>query len=211
MTDARGAKHAPGAPRTPFVLLVLGLLVGGMFALLALNTVSAANEVARHDLAADDQSAAAQLVELENEAQASAAPANVAAAARALGMVPAGNPGFLEIGRNGAVRVLGRAQQASEVPVVVAAPTTHTSPKPTPTPTPTASPTTTAKARSTSTATPTAVAPRTTTRGNAPTTRSATKTTSKTARATSAASTTAPRPTPTPTPTPNSTLPGGER
>ncbi|MGH8859837.1 MAG: hypothetical protein ACRDVG_01155 [Jatrophihabitantaceae bacterium] len=112
-------KHAPHAARTPFVLLVLGLIVGGMCALLALNTAAAANEVARHDLAANDQSAAARLVELENEAQASAAPANVAAAARAFGMVPAGNPGFLEVGKDGTVRVLGAAEQASVVPVFV--------------------------------------------------------------------------------------------
>ena len=34
-------KHAPGARRTPFVLLVLGLIVGGMCLLLALNTAAA--------------------------------------------------------------------------------------------------------------------------------------------------------------------------
>jgi hypothetical protein len=113
------AKHAPHARRTPFVLLILGLLIGGMGLLLALNTASAANEVSRHDLAANDQSAAAQLVELENEVQASAAPANLAAAAAALGMVPAGNPGFLEIGTTGRVRVLGRAAAASPLPVVI--------------------------------------------------------------------------------------------
>ena len=74
------------------MLLILGLVVGGMCLLLALNTASAANEVARHDLAANDQSAAAQLVQLENEVQASAAPANLAAAAAALGMVPGRQP-----------------------------------------------------------------------------------------------------------------------
>ena len=100
-------KHAPRARRAPFALLVVGLIVGGMFTLLALNTVSAANEVRRHDIAAQDQSVAAQLVQLQNEVRASAGPGNLAAAAAALGMVPAGNPAFLEIGSDGKVRVLG--------------------------------------------------------------------------------------------------------
>ena len=101
------------------MLLIVGLMAGGLCLLLALNTASAANEVARHDLTSNDQSAAAQLVELENEVQASAAPANLAAAAAALGMVPAGNPGFLEIARNGTVRVMGSAAPASVEPVVI--------------------------------------------------------------------------------------------
>lgn len=42
------------APRVPFALLVAGLVVGGMCALLALNTASAANELARHQIAGED-------------------------------------------------------------------------------------------------------------------------------------------------------------
>lgn len=111
------------APRTPFALLVGGLIVGGMCALLALNTASAANELSRHDLAAKDADIAAQVQQLRNEIQASAAPGNLAAAAAAIGMVPAGNPAFLRIGPDGTVRVLG-------VPVPAAAPVV--APPPTP-------------------------------------------------------------------------------
>jgi hypothetical protein len=107
----------------PFVVLVLGLIGGGMLALLALNTASAANEVSRHDIADADQSIAAQVEQLQIDARNSAAPGNLARAAQALGMVPAGNPGFIEIGRNGAVRVLGRAAPATAPPVYM--PPTH--------------------------------------------------------------------------------------
>jgi len=189
-------KHAPRAPRTPFVLLVLGLVVGGMCLLLALNTASAANEVSRHDLAARDESAAAQLVELENQVQASAAPANLAAAAAALGMVPAGTPGFLEIGKHGQVRVLGSASPASVLPVVI----------PHPAPTKTPAKTKSAKSTNTPTATKTATEP------------SSTKSRTDTAGRTAAGhgtqqtkSSPSPSPTPTPTPTPETTLPGGNR
>ena len=82
-------KHAPGAARTPFALLMLGLVGGGMAALLALNTASAANEVRRHDLADSDQGVAASLVQLQNQVRSSAAPDNLAAAAAAAATIAA--------------------------------------------------------------------------------------------------------------------------
>lgn len=106
------AQHA-NAPRVPFALLVTGLIVGGLALLLLLNTASAANELHRHDLAAGDASIAAQVQELQNEVAESAAPANLAAAAAALGMVPAGNPAFLVIEADGSVRLLGHPAPAS--------------------------------------------------------------------------------------------------
>lgn len=182
-------KHASRAPRTPFALLVLGLIVGGMCALLALNTASAANEVGRHTIAAKDQSVAAQLVQLQNDAQASSAPANLAAAAAALGMVPAGNPAFLEIGPDGRVRVLGSPAPATAAPVIVPKPT-----KAKPKPTPTSTKSTDKKPKS---------ATKTVTTKSAPTSSHAPTSTAKHSPS--------PKPTPTPTPTPNSTLPGGTR
>ena len=104
------------ARRTPFVLLLIGLILGGMCAMLALNTASAANEVDRHTLAEQDQNIAAQLVQLNNQLRASPAPANLAAAAEQLGMVPQGTPGFLEIGANGHVRVKGKPAPATAPP-----------------------------------------------------------------------------------------------
>lgn len=155
-------KHAP---RVPFALLVLGLLVGGLVALLALNTASAANELHRHDVAAKDASIAASVEQLNNDVAASEAPGNLARIAAQFGMVPAGNPAFLQIDPDGKVRVLGSPGPASAP--AVRAPSTppprrtpakptatrvpgskttsthagvHTSPHPTPTPTPTPTP-----------------------------------------------------------------------
>jgi hypothetical protein len=178
-----------------------------MCLLLALNTASAANEVARHDLAANDQSAAAQLVQLENDVQASAAPANLAAAAAALGMVPAGNPGFLEIGKSGRVRVLGSAAAASPLPVVI--------PHPAPT-TSAAAKHATKHAHKHETKHATKHAEKHANK-HAKTNKKTGKTTNATTnkktpgKPTPSAATTAPKPTPTATPTPATTLPGGNR
>ncbi len=205
------ARHAPAARRTPFVLLILGLLVGGMGLLLALNTASAANEVARHDLASGDQSAAARLVELENQVQDSAAPANLAAAAAALGMVPAGNPGFLEIGATGRVRVLGRAAPASAVPVVIwhpAATTTAPAGKH-------AKKKTTKPANNKKSHEHARPGTRTTRAQGSAKHRTTNGTAGHHHRRTPAAAnstpTRTPTPSPTPTPTPETTLPGGNR
>jgi hypothetical protein len=164
--------------------LITGLLVGGMSLLLLLNTASAANEVRRHDIAAQDDSVAAQVQELANEVAASAAPQNLAQAAAGLGMVPALNPAFLVVAGNGAVKVMGSAAPASAA--YVPAPVTHTH-----TATATSTATSTATATSTSTSTATAKA--------------TTKSTTSPAPATSTT------PSPTPTPTPTVTLPGGNR
>ena len=146
-----GKRRAPAhAPRLPFAVLVAGLIAGGLALLLLLNTASAANEVRRHDLTARDATVAAQVQQLRNEVAASAAPQNLAQAAAALGMVPAMNPAFLVVARDGTVRVLGSPGRVSGA--VVAAPH-HPAPRkttakssaesssspasPTPTPTPT--------------------------------------------------------------------------
>lgn len=174
--------HRPAhAPRVPFALLVVGLIVGGMCLLLVLNTGSAANELRRHDIAARDAAVADEVQQLQNQVAASAAPANLASAAVALGMVPAGNPAFLKIGANGAVTVLGSPGPAT-APPAVAPPTT---PRPSPTTKP--SPSTSAKAGA---KTPT---------GTATSTKSGSATGSPTPS------------TPTPTPTPTVSLPGGPR
>ena len=110
-------EHQPKhAPRVPFALLVVGLIVGGMCALLALNTASAANELARHGLAGKDSDVAAQLEQVRNDVAASAAPGSLGSAAAALGMVPAGAPAFLKIGADGKVTLLGSPAPATSAP-----------------------------------------------------------------------------------------------
>ena len=104
------------ARRAPFVLLVVGLVVGGLCTLLALNTASAAEQVRREDLSARNADVTAALVQLRAEVAASAAPAALANAAAQLGMVPNGNPAFLSEAPDGRVAVLGSASPATAVP-----------------------------------------------------------------------------------------------
>lgn len=119
---AGGARRPAGgyqpkhAPRVPFALLVGGLLVGGMCALLALNTASAANELARHKIAGQDSDVSGQLEQVRNQVEASAAPGSLGQAAAALGMVPAGAPAFLKIDANGRVVLLGSPAPATSAP-----------------------------------------------------------------------------------------------
>ena len=185
-----GARRAAGpdyrpkhAPRVPFALLVGGLVVGGMCALLALNTASAANELARHQIAGKDSDVAGQLEQVRNQVAASAAPGSLGRAAAALGMVPAGAPAFLKITADGKVVLLGSPAPASSVPPPP--PVVHPA-----TPTKKASPTQTKKASPTQTqlASPTQ-----------------TNTKTRPKRTTTA------KPKPTATPTPTTTLPGGTR
>jgi hypothetical protein len=178
----------------PFALLVTGLVVGGLVLLLVLNTASAANEVRRHDLAAQDASIAAQVQELRNEVAASAAPGNLERAAAELGMVPAGNPAFLVVGANGKVQVMGSPAQVVPTAVAHQQPRRH---KPKPAPTTNAAETTAAKSTATTTSAAKSTAAKAT--GHAGTT------------STAGHESSTPHPTPTPTPTPTVTLPGGNR
>jgi len=120
--DTRGPRFADsvvrrsGAPRAPFVLLVLGLLVGGLLSLLALNTVAAAAELQRHQLAATNADLADNVTQLGNELAAKQAPAALAAAAAKLGMVPDQNPAFLQVRPDGSVVVLGSPAAATAAP-----------------------------------------------------------------------------------------------
>jgi hypothetical protein len=139
------------APRVPFALLLVGLIVGGMCALLALNTASAANELARHELATKDTDVAARLEQVRNEVAASAAPGSLGSAAAALGMVPAGAPAFLNVDANGKVVLLGSPAPASPAPAppppakATVTPAKPQGPATTPAKTPATTPATTAR------------------------------------------------------------------
>ena len=122
-TDARsGAERArpvlrlvpdvrTGAPKAPFVTLVVLLLAGGLLGLLALNTVLAQDAFRVHELNASGRVLADREQELEREVETLRTPRNLAARARSLGMVPSGSPAFLRLS-DGAV--LGAEVPAGE-------------------------------------------------------------------------------------------------
>jgi hypothetical protein len=157
---ASGASHVPtrtGPPRAPFALLIAGLLVGGLCALLALNTAAAAAELRRQSIAQANADAADDVQQLKAELAARRAPAALRSAASALGMVPADHPAFLRIQPDGRASVLGSAQPAAAVLVPAPSPTPTATPTKSATPTKTAGPT---KTRTqTGTATPTTSKP----------------------------------------------------
>jgi hypothetical protein len=86
-----------GAPRAPFLALVVVLLAGGLLGLLALNTALAQDAFRLHALTGQAKALADREQVLEREVETLRTPRNLAARARALGMVPAGSPAFLRL------------------------------------------------------------------------------------------------------------------
>lgn len=87
------------APRAPFVLLIVGLLGLGLLALLLLNTASAQDAFRLSDLQRQSKALADQEQTLTRQSADLSDPANVAAAASKLGMVPGAVPIFLKPGQ----------------------------------------------------------------------------------------------------------------
>ncbi len=115
------------APRTPFVVLMVGVLGLGLIALLLLNSVLAANSFAQRRLQKQNSDLSLREQELAREISALEAPGALASAASRLGLVPSGQRGFLIIDKDGRARIAGTAVPATAPP-----------PPPTPSPTPTA-------------------------------------------------------------------------
>ncbi|MFI1579320.1 hypothetical protein [Embleya sp. NPDC020630] len=123
MTRIRlAARRAKGTTRTPFVVLVVALLGGGLLSLLLLNTAlnQGSFEVGRlqkrQDQLTDDREA------LQRELDARAAPGELARRAQELGLVPGGSPVFIDPATG---RVLGVPKPAtSKPPLVPEAPAT---------------------------------------------------------------------------------------
>jgi hypothetical protein len=100
------------APRAPFVALILAVLTTGLVCLLLLNTALAQGSFRLHDL----QRRTAALQDREQQLQiavdSAGTPDRLAAAARALGLVPAVDPGFLQLPKG---TVLGAPKAAPQV------------------------------------------------------------------------------------------------
>ncbi|HEX2902584.1 MAG TPA: hypothetical protein VHO01_03935 [Jatrophihabitans sp.] len=133
MSDTQARKQAatPGTPTRlktlPLPVLLGAMLLAGLCALLALNTASAAQELKQRSLSEANASASDHEQQLLRDLAAKQAPAALASAAAAQGLVPNPNPAFLRINANGSVTVLGSPVPASSAAILTA-------------PTPTASP-----------------------------------------------------------------------
>ncbi|MFG2762071.1 MULTISPECIES: FtsB family cell division protein [Streptomyces] len=115
------------AARTPFVLLVVLLLGGGLITLLLLNSALNEGSFRLSELKRDTTELTDEQQALQRDVDSRSQPDALEKRARELGMVPGGNPAFLN--PDGTVR--GKPTEATAPPP---------SPTPSPTPSPSASP-----------------------------------------------------------------------
>lgn len=101
-------------PKTPFVLLVVGLLAAGLVLLLLINTATAAGSFKQSRLQERSNELVQQQQELQRSVDQMDTPQHLAEAAQQLGMVPGGDPAFLELLPNGTTRVLGTPAPATQ-------------------------------------------------------------------------------------------------
>ncbi|MEU3842658.1 septum formation initiator family protein [Streptomyces sp. NPDC028635] len=134
------------AARTPFVLLVVLLLGGGLIGLLVLNSALSEGSFKLDDLQKDTKSLTDEEQALQRDVDAYSAPEALQRRARELGMVPGGDPAFL--GLDGTVKGFPSpaAADLEEAPLVLAPEARPAGQAPTPTASPsaTASPAATA-------------------------------------------------------------------
>jgi len=110
------APRAVRLRRLPLPVLLGLMLVGGLCALLALNTASAAQELKQRALTESNAALSDQAQQLMRDLAAKQAPASLAAAAAAQGLVPNPNPAFLRLNADGSVTVLGSPAPAKLAP-----------------------------------------------------------------------------------------------
>ncbi|MGP2442888.1 septum formation initiator family protein [Streptomyces sp. JW3] len=116
------------AARTPFVLLVVLLLGGGLITLLVLNSALSEGSFQLDDLEQQTKELTDEEQALQRDVDAYSAPQALQRRARELGMVPGGDPAFLA--PDGTVK--GSPSPASTVAPLVLAPEALTAPTPTP-------------------------------------------------------------------------------
>ncbi|MGI8628442.1 MAG: hypothetical protein ACR2J5_18030 [Geodermatophilaceae bacterium] len=93
--------------RGPFIVLVLGLVILGTIGLLVLNTVIAAESLRAGQLIQRNAELAVVEQELQRQVAEGLSPQELAQAARDLGMVPAGQPGFVIVAPDGSIVISG--------------------------------------------------------------------------------------------------------
>lgn len=123
------------AARTPFVLLVVLLLGGGLIALLVLNSALSEGAFRLDDLQRGTKNLTDEEQALQRDIDAYSAPDALQRRARELGMVPGGDPAFLD--PDGTVKGVpsaapGVRQSSAYTPLVLAPEAMPNGPTPTP-------------------------------------------------------------------------------
>jgi hypothetical protein len=104
-------------PRAPFLALVLVIVVAGVLGVLVINTKINENAFHLDDLRNEQGQLDVQEQRLAQDLADKKTPGNLAAAARRLGLVPAGTPAYIRLPDG---QVLGVPQPANDAPSVTA-------------------------------------------------------------------------------------------
>jgi hypothetical protein len=115
-TRSRGARAA-ASRRGPFLLLILALLVGTTVGLLVLNTAIAVDSLKASALRRENTKRVEEVQRLQREVITGTTPQEIAAAAAAAGLVPAGTPGHLVVEPDGSSTLRGNPTPAKAAPV----------------------------------------------------------------------------------------------
>ncbi|GAB3193498.1 hypothetical protein GCM10027261_08900 [Geodermatophilus arenarius] len=111
---AARTRSAAAPRRAPFALLVVALLVLTTIGLLVLNTSIAVNSLRATELRNANAEKAEEVQELEQQVVSGSTPVQLAAAAVAAGLVPAGAAGHLVIGADGSATLRGTPEPAPD-------------------------------------------------------------------------------------------------
>jgi hypothetical protein len=112
-------QHAPGragTSRTPFILLVLGLLGGGLVCLLVINTTLAAASYRIENLQRSNATATQQVQELQQQVASEQSPGSIEQRALKLGMRPQQVLHFVDLKTGRRYTMPSQAQGAYAVP-----------------------------------------------------------------------------------------------
>ena len=111
---ARRRRLVAAGSRAPFVLLVVALLVGTTLGLLILNTVIAVDSLKATSLRAENAERAQEVQRLEQQVTTAGTPAEIARAAEAAGLVPAGTAAYLVLDPDGGAVLRGTPEPAPQ-------------------------------------------------------------------------------------------------
>lgn len=98
---------APSLRRGPFIILILALVILGTVGLLVLNTVIAADSFRMEQLIQRNAELAVTEQGLQRQVNEALSPEALAESARELGMIPAGQPGFILVAPDGSIVIQG--------------------------------------------------------------------------------------------------------
>ncbi|NIH84250.1 hypothetical protein [Amycolatopsis granulosa] len=120
--ERRQARLALRLPRSraTFVLMVMMLLAAGVVTTLLLSTQAIADSYRLEQLRHSNAGLTERIEQLQQDVSGAESPSSLAERARALGMVPAGDPAHLVQNPDGSVTVVGEPKKAEGAPVAPA-------------------------------------------------------------------------------------------